>query len=186
LQQKLYQDQILWQNEHDLFFFSDDNNLSRKETWQGKVESERTVFEAIVSTDYQVSYYKHLAFSVQFKILGGKWYAAIRPDWYFSYDKYKPYFYAADKISWLKRQEKNTNVFNHFRFLAYFLSNAKPLNLFNQKPIYPFLKFGKILEFSNAPALDDKGWELKEETENIPETEQAEEQPTSYQTEMDF
>jgi len=63
LQQKLYHRQVNWQNEAKLFIFSEvDNMPERVEKWQGKRESERTVYERIMKTHKpeQIFYCKHL------------------------------------------------------------------------------------------------------------------------------
>jgi hypothetical protein len=160
LQQKLYSRQVVWQNEEDLFIFTDiQGQEARLESWFGKKDSTRTVYERVMKTDKpdESWYHKHLAFGVQFYNFAGKWYLGIKPDWFFSFDGYHSSFYGADKIKWLKRHENNGQVFNHLRFIVYFLT-ATDIFTDNLEPDYPFLRFGNLETFSGAPKLIDKIW----------------------------
>lgn len=159
LQQKLFQRRVIWQNEESIFIFSaDEGQEVRKESWVGKKESDRTVYEVTRKQDNSVWYIKHFAFQSQFLLIGGKWYLLIKPEWFFSYDGYKEHYYSFEKVNWLKKQEKNIHVYNHFRFLAHFLSHNEPLTLFKQSKPYPFLSFGNPVIFSSAPELVDTEW----------------------------
>lgn len=163
LQQMLHRRQLTWQNDRHLFIFVDRNGEDeRKEKWKGKVSAERTVFERVVNYKdaNKTAYYKHLAFEPRFLFFGGKWYLSIRPDWFFSNDKYKESYYAADKISWLKRQENNDQVHYQLQFLHYFLANQPQPELFGSRAaeIYPFLSFGDLIKFDNSLYLPDKEW----------------------------
>ncbi len=163
LQQMLYRRQLAWQNDRHLFIFVDRNGEDeRKEKWKGKVSAERTVFERVANYKdaKKTAYYKHLAFEPRFLFFGGKWYLSIRPDWFFSSDKYKESYYAADKLSWLKRQENNDQVHHQLQFLHYFLASQPQPELFGSRAaeIYPFLSFGDLIKFDNSLYLPDKEW----------------------------
>lgn len=159
LQQKLYRRQVVWQNEvHQFIFAADDNQEIRKERWVGKRESDRTVYEVTKKDDGKVWYRKHFAFQVQFLVFNEQWYLLIKPEWFFSYDGYKPSFYSADKVDWLKKQEKNIHVYNHLRFIAHFLAHEEPSTLFKQVEPYPFLFIGNLVSFSSSPELKDTEW----------------------------
>ncbi len=86
----------------------------------------------------EISYCKHLAFQAHYKHFGNKWYMMIVPQWFISYDGYRQSFYGSDKISYIKRMEKNHHVFNHLRFIVYTLSHDKPSTLFKRRYPYPF------------------------------------------------
>ena len=43
---------------------------------------------------------------------------------------YKKSFYAKDKIDWLKKKENNRNVFNHVKFITYFLKQNNQVQLY--------------------------------------------------------
>lgn len=163
LQQKMFHLNVQWQNQDNLFIFTEeDGALKRTEHWYGERESERTVFERTMKNNKpdETLICKHLAFGVQFKRFGKQWYVAISPDWFFSWDGYKRSFFADEKLKWLKREEDNKQVFNHFRFIVYFLTHDKPSSLFDEKQRqrYRFLEFGNIIKFNSAPPLDDRAW----------------------------
>jgi len=159
LQQKLYHRQVIWQNYENEFIFSAEPEQDiRKESWVGKKESDRTVYEITRKDDGNVWYIKHLAFQTQFLFLDNQWFLLIKPDWFFSYDGYKPSFYLAEKVDWLKKQEKNIHVYNHLRFITHFLTHEEPSTLFNQVTPYPFLSFGNLVSFSSSPGLIDIEW----------------------------
>jgi hypothetical protein len=168
LQQKLYHQQVHWQNEDHLFIFMEvDDQPVRKEQWE-QTPGGRTVYERVMKNDKpgEIYYCKHFAFQTQFYTFNGKWYVSLKPDWFFSRDGYHRWFYGADRIKYLKKKEKNRAVFNHLRFIAYFLAHDKPSDLFTERQGYRFLSFGNLPSFDNAPALDDKDWlpgESKEE-----------------------
>jgi len=161
LQQKLYHQRVLWQHEDKLFIFSDlDGAPIRSEQWYGQRESDRVVYERVMKTKKpsEVFYCKHLAFTTQYKRFVDSWYLLIKPEWFFSYDGYKRSFYASDRIDWLKKQEDNSQVLNHLRFIVYFLTHDKPPELFVERRPYPFLSFGELVSFDSAPSLDDLEW----------------------------
>lgn len=168
-QQKLFRQHIAWQNEEHLFIFSEvDGMAKRTEKWQGKVATERVVFERTMKNNkpHEILNCKHLAFEIEFKSFAKKWFVAITPDWFFSYDGYKRSPFAEENISWLKRKENNSAVFNQVRFIAYFLKHEKPPDLFTRRDIYPFLSFGDLVMFDTAPKLLDEDWNPPKEDES--------------------
>lgn len=160
LQQKLYQRNVYWQYKEHLFIFGEeDNKPKRIEHWRGKVEDDRVVYERTMKNNKpdEILRCKHFAFKVEFKLIDKKWYLLIKPEWFFSADGSRKSVYGADDLDWLKRHEKNTNVFNHFRFIHYFLSE-QPIDLFGKRKPYAYLSFGKSVKFDNASYLDDRAW----------------------------
>jgi len=161
LQQKLFHRNVQWQHQDGLFIFVEiDGNLKRLEQWYGEKENERTVYERTMKNNKpeEILSCKHLAFRVQFKRFESRWYLLINPDWFFSWDGYKRSRFAAEKLKWLKKEEDNKQVFNHFRFIVYFLGYEDPPGLFEQKALYRFLSFGSIQKFGSAPVLSDETW----------------------------
>jgi len=164
LQQKLYHRQVIWQNEENLFIFTADAGQDvRKESWVAKKESDRTVYEVTRKKDNNIWYIKHFAFQTQFLFFNERWYLLVKPEWFFSFDGYKEYYYSFEKVDWLKKQEKNIHVYNHFRFLVHFLKHEEPATLFKQVIPYTFLSFGEPVIFSSAPELVDVEWNPPEE-----------------------
>lgn len=164
LQQKLYHQQVYWQHKEKLFIFGEvEGSAIRKEEWYGKKKDERTVYERVMKNNKpnEILHCKHFAFRTQYRRLGQDWYLTIVPDWFFSFDGYKRSFYAKDNLDWLKRHENDKSVYNHLRFITAFLKTEKPSDLFVKRHHYPFLSFGELITFDNAPPLNDDEWNPK-------------------------
>lgn len=164
LQQTLYHRRVAWQKDEKLFIFMETANeipgiTMRLETWFGKRDSSRRVFERKMKTEKpeEILHCKHLAFGVQFYNFADKWYLGIKPDWFFSSDGYNPSHYGADRIKYLKRQENNGQIYNQVRFLVYFLTNT---DIFTDTSVFgnSFLNFGQLESFSGSPKLMDNLW----------------------------
>ena len=170
LQQKLYRQRVLWQYQDKLFIFADvDGEARRIEQWRSGRTNNREVYVRVMKTEKpdEILRCKHLAFRTQYKCFGSKWYLLIKPEWFFSYDGYYRSFYGSKNIDWLKRQESNSQVFNHLRFITYFLTKSP--DLFVEGRTYPFLWFGNLLSLDSALVLDDNDWnppDAKEEDES--------------------
>ncbi|MEG4075257.1 hypothetical protein QUA30_21390 [Microcoleus sp. Pol14C2] len=164
LQQKLYRQDVVWQHQEKLFIFVEiDGNAIRKEEWYGEKKSTRTVYERVMKNNKpdEILSCKHQAFRTQYRRFGQSWYLTIIPDWFFSFDGYRRSFSAKDKLDWLKREENNKNVYNHLRFIVAFLKTEKSSDLFVTRYTYPFLGFGELITFENAPLLNDDDWNPK-------------------------
>jgi hypothetical protein len=103
---------------------------------------------------------KHLSFSVDFNRFGGQWLMSITPSWFFSYDAdFKKSGYGYENLSWIKRQENNQAVLNHFRFVATWLRSIDDEDMFSEGIAKDsFLSFGDILFLDGAPSLDESKW----------------------------
>lgn len=157
-----------WQYQEKLFIFipREDEDI-RKETWKGDKTNPREVFVRKWKEEKptEILQCKHLAFAVRFRMFSSKWYIVIKPEWFFSYDGYHKHYLHFDKVTWLKRQERNAHVRNHLRFLVYFLQHQDQPSLFGNDYPYPFLNFGELLSFSDSPSLNDKSWLGREKKE---------------------
>lgn len=175
LQQKLYQQRVLWQEEERLFIFGEvDGQAIRNEPWHGKRDTGRIVYERVMKDNKpnEILHCKHLGFRTQYKRFGKQWYLMITPDWFFSYDGYKKSFYDADSIKWLKKHENNSQVFYQVKFIVYFLKYGRPSTLFEQRPDHRFLSFGELVRFDSAPWLDDSEWNPPEAEEDTHDSQQ--------------
>jgi G:T-mismatch repair DNA endonuclease (very short patch repair protein) len=164
LQQKLYHQQVVWQYQEKLFIFVEvDGAAIRKEEWYSNKKETRMVYKRLMKDNKpnEILYCKHFAFRTRYRRFGKNWYLVIIPDWFFSFDGYRRSFYAKDKLDWLKRHEHDKNIYNHLRFITAFLKTEKPSDLFIKRASYPFLKFGELITFDNAPSLDDDAWNPK-------------------------
>lgn len=163
LEEKLYHQGVRWHYRERLYFFTAEDGVEvRKEQWPGNPGQGREVFKRVPNKNQpeKTAYYKHLAFRTAFQRIENSWYLQIMPDWFFSSDGYRRSFYHEGNVSWVKRREKNPQVFNQLRFIVHFLKSAKQLRLFTSgaTDVYPYLSFGELIDFS-APALaDDTEW----------------------------
>ena len=167
LQQLLHHRGVFWQHRARLFCFGprQDGQRKRQEVWTGKRSARRVVFERVPKRDApnDTYYCKHLAFRTAFHVFDSKWYASIKPEWFFSFDGYRRLPWGPDKVDTLKRIEKNQTVFNHVKFVTHFLRWQPHPDLFQRVSVYPFLSFGSLLSLHGLPQLDDDAWRSGEE-----------------------
>lgn len=128
--------------------------------WHGKKDATRTVFEIKrqKKNPEKIAYGKHFAFKADFHLINNIWYAALIPDWFISYDGYRRSFYGWNQLSYLKRKERNAQVFNHFKFLVHQLSSNFQTSLFADNYRYDLLKFKNVEKVEAYPKIDEKSW----------------------------
>ena len=164
LQQKLYRHKVQWMHEDDLFIFipRDEGDNLREESWFGQRASTRRVYERKLNRKDPSKTFlcKHLAFSTDFILSAGRWYVAITPDWHFSFGAdFRRSAYADANLAWLKRQEVNRTVADHFRFLNSWLSSLDQDDFFDSaKGPATSLAFADVVSFPNHPRLPDDSW----------------------------
>ena len=164
LQQRLFKERVRWENESGEFVFLplEDGLDQREEVWQGEKKAQRTVFARRFNKKdpSKVFLQKHLSFAVDFLIFDELWFMSITPSWFFSYGHdFKKSGFSHDNLSWIKRQENNQQVMNHFRFISAWLRTIDDEDLFSEKKLTDsFLTFGSALTLSGAPSLADSGW----------------------------
>lgn len=164
LQQRLFQERVRWENDEKQFIFLPriDNPNQREEMWQGDKKAKRTVFMRQLNKrdPSKVFMQKHLSFSVDFCRFDERWLMAITPSWFFSYgDDFKKSGFGHDNLSWIKRQENNQAVLNHFRFISAWLRSIDDEDLFAEENAKDsFLSFGDSLILGGAPSLDESKW----------------------------
>ena len=171
LSRKMYHLGVKWYKEDKLYVYTPNENLTtRIEKWKGKVEATRTVFEAKKQKKNpdKISYCKHFAFDANFYLFDKQWFISITPEWFISFDGNKKSRYGFEQISFLKRNEKNAQVFSHLRFIVYQLTTQKQETLFEQPFNYKFLRFKKLITTNAYPELLDKSW-LNNENKKIQE-----------------
>lgn len=164
LQQRLFQERVRWENDEKEFVFlpHEDSSNQREEVWQGEKKAKRTVFTRQFNKKDPSKVYlqKHLSFSVDFLKFGNNWFISITPNWFFSYGAdFRKSGYSHDNLSWIKRQENNQQVMNHFKFIAAWLRSIDEEDLFSEKlSTKSFLSFGQTLSLGGAPSLDETRW----------------------------
>lgn len=161
LSRKLHHLGIKWYKDDGLYVYTpNEGTVTREEVWKGKKEATRTVFEAKMQkrNPEKIAYCKHFAFSASFYLFDKKWFVALTPNWFISYDGVKKSFYGFQQLSYLKRKEKNAQVFSHLRFIVHQLSVQKQDNLFEEHFVYRFLQFKSLETLSVYPALNESTW----------------------------
>jgi hypothetical protein len=181
LQQKLYRQQVHWQHQEHLYFFTEDGDANvRLERWPSNPIHGREVFKRFAKKGEpdKTLHYKHLAFRTAFQRFDNQWYLQIMPDWFFSSNRYRRSFYHEDNVKWLKLQEKNPQVFNELRFIVHFLRRGRQPELFapHTPDTYPFLSFGELLTFPSPARVDDKEWLNKESSTERQRLDEAQQQ----------
>lgn len=164
LQQRLFKERVLWYQDEELFVFlpRHEDGDAREESWVDKKASKRKVFarQYNKNNSSKVFAQKHFAFGVDFLRVENCWYQAITPDWFFSHgDAFKRSGFAEDNLKWLKRQETNRSVYNHFRFVVSWLKSIDQNDLFsvnvkNER----FLSFGDSIGLKGLPHLNEDIW----------------------------
>ncbi|HZY10429.1 MAG TPA: DUF4062 domain-containing protein [Bacteroidota bacterium] len=167
LVRKLLSVGIKWQHETKLFYFMpvEETPDKREISWHSKIDATRTVFEATYKNNKptEMLHGKHLAFRERFFFFENKWYLGIFPEWFFSFDGARKNIFSAKQVIYLKKKERNNQVFNHLKFIVYILKYYSQANLFKQTYTYDVLKFGNLKKLSSYPSIDDSIWLPKEE-----------------------
>lgn len=164
LQQRLFKERVRWENDSGEFVFLpvEDGLDQREEVWQGEKKAKRTVFARRFSKKdaSKVFLQRHLSFAVDFLIFDDLWFMSITPSWFFSFGlDFRKSGFSHDNLSWIKRQENNQQVLNHFRFISTWLQTIDDEDLFSEKkPTDSFLTFGSALTLGGAPSLMESGW----------------------------
>jgi hypothetical protein len=163
LQEQLYRHKVRWQHEEGLFYFlpEDDGGLIRRICWKDKKSATRTVVIYSASKkDPTKGGFKHLAFAVDFIEISGRWFMTIRPDWYFSTNPdYRVSPISAKLLKYIKGQEVNQDVEQHFRFLCSWIRMLEADDLLSfQHTSQVRLSFGEEVSFNTHRYLDDKRW----------------------------
>ena len=176
MKQELFHRGVQWQNRAKLYFFisngNSPNTMERKEEWIGKKKDSRIVYKTILKTEKskapgEVMHHKHFAFGVKFIRTGDSWYIALRPDWFFSSNGYRPSNFNYDNVTKQKKLEKNIAIYNHVRFITYFLKNQGTGDLFDSQMTSRFLEYGDLVTFKADYPLNDRVWLNHETKEKV-------------------
>jgi nucleoside phosphorylase len=121
----------------------------------------RDVFRAYFSNRTgNFRYYRHTGFRYQFVRVDGKWYLEITPTYHYTFNGYRVCFFYEDELKGIKLLEKNEAVFRQVMFLSKVLEHDDALLI--ERKDYPYLKFGKLLEFDFDYGVRDDLWIKKE------------------------
>lgn len=121
-----------------------------------KQKAKREVFGPYGSktAEGRIAYYRHSAFEGHFLRIDKKWFLEINPTYVFTFDGYSESKYFADRLSTIKRLEKNDAVVGQVIMWSRFLTQGSTLF----KPEYKLLRFGKLLIFETDCPINDKIW----------------------------
>lgn len=150
----------------DCFYFKPAHDLSDRKIYIRK--RPRVVFRGYPNKrdPTKIAYYRHSAFKGQFRLYDGMWYLEITPTYYFTWDSIHIDRYFEDRLSGIKRFEKNLHVLGQVAMWVWLLT--KPSDMFSVN--YPFLQFGRMKEFNIQKGIDDTAWlghEEEQEAESV-------------------
>lgn len=118
------------------------------------------VFKAVFNKAGGFSYYRHHAFRPHFTRIDGKWYLEITPTYHYTWNGYRVSSFYEDLVKKIKRIEGSGAVFRQVMFWARVLQYNK--SEFLEQQVYPYLRFGKLLEFQLDYGVRDDLWMNKE------------------------
>lgn len=117
-------------------------------------------------------YYKHHAFTGRFRRFENRWFIEITPTYHYTSDGRKESRFREENLAGMKRQEGHGAISNNVRFLAYFLSHH---DMFDRE--YPYLRFGRLLEFTTDFGIPDSDWANRIDPEELEENTEPEANP---------
>jgi hypothetical protein len=154
------------------YFFKATKDLNaRIERWRAlRQGAERSVFEAHHSktAPARIAYYRHLAFIPRFRRFAGQWYLEITPTYHFTRDGVELDGYREERLSGIKRIEKNAAVFSSVLFWSRFVSSSDELFRKGNE----FIQFTDLREFSVDFGVNDDEWKNRAEEDERRELEQ--------------
>jgi hypothetical protein len=157
LQEKVKSD-LAYSKSKDCYYFKATDDLSerRVEYSISRKRRSRRVFMGYSSkrNPTWMAYYRHSAFTGHFRCYGGMWYLEITPTYYFTHNGYQLSRYFEDRLSGIKRLERNPNVYAQLLAWAWYLT--RPDDMFATQ--YPFLKFGDLKIFELSEGINDEAW----------------------------
>ena len=167
LEAKLHKLKIKWIKDEKLFAFlpikKDDYERweSRSIEWtKSTKKATRKVVEIKrnLKNNEEIFNMRCLAFKTGFEVFEDSWYLSIKPEWIFLWSDLRVCNLAFKNIQWLKKNERNMHVFNHFNFILRYLQPSVSESMFNEYKDYPFMIIGNIEKFEFAPIIPDNNW----------------------------
>ena len=171
LQAQLRHRRIIWQHQERLFNFIDpERNASekrkeiRKEAWSRGRKDGRIVYRVHRWEDdpERIKFHEHLAFEASFDLYDSQWFMAIKPDWFCSYDGYKKSRLHKGRVSFLKRNEHNSDVLESLLFITEILQKDQKKPLLKDVRLPP-IALGDLVTLPDSPSIDDAEWLQQDE-----------------------
>ncbi len=132
----------------------------------------RTVFEVYTHewNGRTYTHYRHMAIRGRFRLHEDRWYLEITPTYVYTKDGRSVHRLHSEWLKGIKRLEKNRAVLAQLMFWAQYLQGNG--DLFTQP--YPYLSFGRLVEFTLPVGIDDNVWQARDEVvETEPGTDDA-------------
>jgi hypothetical protein len=135
----------------------------------------RTVFEVYRDKENKITYCRHYAAFLNFKEFDGQWYLEINPTYHFTRDGEQESLYAAEKLSKMKRMERNAAVKGLLNHWAHFLAEGHRENLFDVGD--ERIVFGQLAMVTVDASIDERTWIVPKENEapDVPLFDESEE-----------
>jgi hypothetical protein len=153
-----------------LYYFTATSNLERRFWFYVSVKhrARKEVFGARLSKrdPTRVAYYRHSAFNGHFSRHDGSWFLEIEPTYHFTSDGWHADRFAADRLTGIKRLERNPSVLGQLRMWVGVLT--PPSTLYKKR--YPYLAFGELEQFGLPCGLDDHAWLKREDDPPLDES----------------
>ena len=160
-------DDLLFDQKKKCYYFKPTPDLSIRTYYYRSLakKTHRDVFLPYFKKDSkEVAYYRHSAFDGQFLRIESNWFLEITPTYFFTRDGYTRDKYEQEKLSGIKRLEKNSAVFGQLIMWAEYLITPVQGNLFLCP--YSFLQFDQLEEFEIDVGIDDYIWLKNEDSED--------------------
>ncbi len=146
------------------FYFRATSNLRKRKIKYRSLRNEtnREVFKQYGKKKdaNQRAYCRHSAFRGNFLRLDKQWYLEITPTYHFTCDGYRDDPFGEERLSGIKRLERNPAVLGHLLMWADILGKG---GLFSNE--YPFLNFGQLVSMDGDIGVPDDIWYNAEEAE---------------------
>lgn len=171
LQAQLRHRRIIWQHEERLFIFIDPERKPsekrkeiRKEAWSRGRKDGRIVYRVHRWEDdpERIKFHEHLAFEASFDLYDSQWYLAIKPDWFCSKNGYDKSRLHKRRVSFLKRNEHNSDVLECLLFITEILQKDQKKPLLKDAPL-PAIALGDLMTLPDSPSIDDAEWLQQDE-----------------------
>lgn len=163
---RLRQIDVSYDRELDHFYFTATRSLSARVASYHSYsrDAQSTVFRAYTRKDAPdvVAYYRHHAFEGRFRQYEDAWFLQIDPTYRYTIDGHRPDRYGSDKLSRMRKLEKNPAVMGQVLMWASLLGDPEGGDLF-ASPAYPHLGFGQLASFDLPVGIDDDRWLASDE-----------------------
>jgi hypothetical protein len=142
--------------------------------------SSRTVFKGYRSkTDTQrISYYRHMAFSGQFRRYAGQWFLEVTPTYHYTADGLRQDRWSAERLAGIKKLERNPAILHQVLFWAKYLRGPRMGSLFGKD--CDLLRFGELVCLGADSGVPDADWLPKEEDQATREAAECVDEPSLF------